>query len=96
MHFSNPFTTRTLWMATAGIAGLLFLGPRCQAQEVAPDHFTDKGVDGVWAVGPTQKQVATLKPTKPSTKHVSGRPGETRSVNHLRRRSRKRASAGGV
>jgi len=44
-------------LAFFGFAALLFCTPSCKAQEVNPDHFTDKGVETF----PERKQPAVQK-----------------------------------
>jgi hypothetical protein len=92
MRFSNLLTARMLWIATAGIAALLCFAPCSKAQEVAPDHFTDTGVDDVWSTGAMIKQSATLKRTAPSARQASRQEGQVRSLNQVRKRARRRAN----
>jgi hypothetical protein len=71
----KPFNMLKMPMILLGFGGALLLSPTCKAQECSPDHFTDTGVEDVYAPAALKVVTTTAKP-KPSAvqarKHPTG------------------------
>ena len=59
MNAYKQLLPRTILIGSVGLAAILFSTPSCKAQEIAPDHFTETGVQDIYESAPSK--VATLK-----------------------------------
>lgn len=60
----NPYKQllpRTILVGSLGFAAMLFTTPSCKAQEIAPDHFTETGVQDIYESAPSKVAASQQK-----------------------------------